>query len=176
MYRKAYIATALALLVCAVPLSCRRSGLDGEAKTALKTLDRTLANAPVYDRAKQRSIDSLKVQLTGADASSLPSCYGRLHDMYYSFQSDSAMHYTTLEYKAAVSCGNEKHRVNSLLNIAQLNNITGNYSDARGILDKLDRSSLSPSHFARMCSVYNILHEYSAKIWDTCKLPWHNVT
>ena len=164
MDSRAYIATALALLVCAVPLSCRRSGLDGEAKAALKTLDRTLANAPVYDRAKQRSIDSLKVQLTGADASSLPSCYGRLHDMYYSFQSDSAMHYTTLEYKAAVSCGNEKHRVNSLLNIAQLNNITGNYSDARGILDKLDRSTLSPSHFARMCSVYNILHEYSAKI------------
>ncbi|MDY2707258.1 MAG: hypothetical protein SOV31_05960, partial [Candidatus Cryptobacteroides sp.] len=106
MDSRAYIATALALLVCAVPLSCRRSGTDGEARAALKTLDRTLANAPEYDRAKQHSIDSLKALLTEADASHLPSCYGKLHDMYYSFQSDSAMRYTTLEYKAAVSCGN----------------------------------------------------------------------
>lgn len=164
MDKRMYAATALALLVCAVPLSCRRSGMDDEAREALKILDRTLADAPVYDRAKQHSIDSLKAQLTGADASRLPSCYGKLHDIYYSFQSDSAMHYTTMEYKAAVSCGDEKHRVNSLLNIAQLNNITGNYSDTRGILDNLDRTSLSPAHFARMCSVYNILHEYEANI------------
>lgn len=118
----------------------------------------------IYDQAKLDMIDSLKEELSRADESRLPSCYGKLHDLYYSFQSDSAMFYTRKEYDAAIRTGNEKHRINSLLNIAQLNNITGNYIDTKSILDSLDRDYLIPAHYARMCSVYNILHEYASAL------------
>lgn len=135
-----------------------------KAVRALKELDRALDSCYIYDQARLHRIDSLKEDAKKADGKRLPSCYGKLHDVYYSFQSDSAMYYTYEEYEAAVRNGDERHRVNSLLNIAQLNNITGNYTDTRKILDNLDRKSLSPAHFARMCSVYNILHEYSSKL------------
>jgi len=174
MDRRIYAATAIALLICSIPLSCNRSVIGSETREAIKTLDRTLADAPIYEEARQRSIDSLKAQLATTDASHLPSCYGKLHDIYYSFKSDSAMHYTALEYQAAVSCGNEKHRVNSLLNIAQLNNIIGNYTDTKTILDGLNRDSLSSAHLSRMYSVYNILHEYSSIIsLDPMQAAYH---
>lgn len=156
----------VALLLCApcvtVTAGVRENGRDRkDVARALKALDRTLDSCTIYDRAKLERIDSLKKELIGAEESRLPSCYGKLHDIYYSFQSDSAMFYTCKEYEAAMRTGNERHRVNSLLNKAQLNNITGNYFDTKTILDSLDRDSLHPTHFARMCSVYNILHEYA---------------
>ena len=156
----------VALMLCApcvtVTAGVRENGRDRkDVSRALKALDRTLDSCTIYDRAKLERIDSLKKELIGAEESRLPSCYGKLHDIYYSFQSDSAMFYTCKEYEAAMRTGNERHRVNSLLNKAQLNNITGNYFDTKTILDSLDRDSLHPAHFARMCSVYNILHEYA---------------
>ena len=156
----------VAMLLCApfgMVAAARRDDGGNRKKVAraLKALDRTLDSCSIYDRAKLERIDSLKKELIGAEESRLPSCYGKLHDIYYSFQSDSAMFYTCKEYEAAIRTGNERHMINSLLNIAQLNNITGNYFDTKTILDSLDRESLSPAHFARMCSVYNILHEYA---------------
>ena len=156
----------VAMLLCApfgMVAAARRDDGGNRKKVAraLKALDRTLDSCTIYDRAKLERIDSLKKELIDAEESRLPSCYGKLHDIYYSFQSDSAMFYTCKEYEAAIRTGNERHMINSLLNIAQLNNITGNYFDTKTILDSLDRESLRPAHFARMCSVYNILHEYA---------------
>lgn len=125
--------------------------------TIIRRLDDAIANRPLFQKAKEHRIDSLK-ELARAQASQLDQLetYNRLFQEYLTYNFDSAMAYVDLAEKISLLSSSydvmsqvEIHRALSLAT-------SGHFSNAIAILDKIDSKKLS----TKMLDEY-----YSACVW-----------
>lgn len=120
---------------------------EGNASTTdalIDSLDRAIDMRQSYSARRQSTIDLTRRRLERAtDDSTRFEALCRLHDLYLTFNTDSALHYSQLSVKAARGSGVDSLVNRGLLNVADVFATAGMYSEALAIVDSIKPASVT---------------------------------
>lgn len=126
---------------------------EGNASTTdalIDSLDHAIDMRQNYSVARQSTIDLTRRRLERAtDDSTQFEALCRLHDLYLTFNTDSALHYSQLSVKAARASGVDSLINRGLLNVADVFATAGMYSEALAIVDSIKPASVTSTDLRR---------------------------
>lgn len=130
-----------------------------ELKELLGQLDRIVENNVAYENLRLEKIESLRTRMH-ASSDDLTEYYcDSLFDLYYGFQSDSALYYAKKGLEMSILHGNEALCVTATVNRAKIYQMTGNYHACINLLNRIDRTRLSEDQLLNMLSIYNGVYD-----------------
>ncbi len=155
------IAVCFVVAVCLLPSISAQTKADGSAVAAdnlpgmtaeqlLQVLDATLAQSSVIEKQKVDKINSLRKDFR--QSTDRDQCYWiarNLYDEYYSFDSDSAMHYANVAYRIARETAHQSWMDEMQINKAYLMAATGLLSQAEEIMSNINPAELDANLEAR---------------------------
>ena len=133
--------------------------------TALLRLDRTLANQPQYDQAKEKHIHALKSELTAATGDALFHLYRQLYKEYEAYICDSAIFYSERLLSYSEKVQNSYWTTEAKLQLASIYSSSGLYHEALSTMsgltpEKLPREQLA-MYYETYVNIYTYLGEYT---------------
>lgn len=143
-------------------LSFFSSAFAQDKEMVLRDLDKLVAKKEEYRQVRYKEIDGLnqqKIHLNASDPNPLlVGVYEQLYQNYSHFQSDSALHYINLLLATDDVKNNKVKYTNIMLNRAEMLAITGDYTGANAITDKIcanDLDSLTRTRYYHVCRTIN---------------------
>lgn len=126
-------------------------------------LEECLKKRPEYAKQKEMRIDSIKRQWNRhMSLEKKHELSFKIFQEYYTFRSDSALHYIDRAYQFAKQLDNRLYQDRCMIHKSLLLSTTGYFSQAKEILDKIDRASISPS----LLSEYYEAYEWIYSVWS----------
>ncbi|MBD5385304.1 hypothetical protein HDR69_02605 [bacterium] len=157
-----YIVTLLLFIVS----GCRRDGDGGATDDLRRNLDQLIASEDKYVQIKENRLDSLRRLLSRPqDPRKRYETVNLLINEYEAYKADSALHYINLNLESPIAESDSLTHMRLLLKKADLYSHAGLFSDAKGIMESIDASSLPDAdreqYFANYCSLYQYMVEYN---------------
>lgn len=120
----------------------------------MNQLDQVIANRDIYLSLKEKRLNQLRNELSGAaDDRQRFDFLNHLYDEYVSFNTDSAYNISLREEQVARRTGDKTLIANALMNRANIYSATGMYYETLSIMDSIHRKDL-PNIFIRIISIY----------------------
>ena len=140
---------------------------NNELDSTLNVLDSEIKQAAVYFDAKERRIETRRVQRN--ELSRIPEqaylLNAELYNEYKDYISDSAVHYLTLNLDIARILNDSEKMYETRMALAYLFVRLGMYKEASDLLERVDRSSLDkrqlPNYYIAYRELYLGLGQYS---------------
>lgn len=126
-------------------------------------LEVCLTKRPEYAQKKEARIDSIKKKWNR----NMPLeqkynlCF-KIFQEYYTYRSDSALHYIDRAYRFAIKLNNPVFQGQCIIHKSLLLSTTGYFSQAKEMLDHIDRTKISPSLMAEYYEAY----EWVYSVWS----------
>lgn len=126
-------------------------------------LEECLAKRPEYAQYKEARIDSIKKKWNRHMPleQKYDLCF-KIFQEYYTFRSDSALHYIDRAYQYALQLKDPVHLDKCTIHKSLLLSTTGYFSQAKEMLDHINRSQIAPSLLAEYYEAY----EWVYSVWS----------
>ena len=126
-------------------------------------LEECLAKRPEYAQNKETRIDSIKKKWNRHMPleQKYNLCF-KIFQEYYTYRSDSALHYIDRAYRFAIKLNNPVFQDQCIIHKSLLLSTTGYFSQAKEMLDHIDRTKISPSLMAEYYEAY----EWVYSVWS----------
>ncbi len=144
------------LLLCGTGAGTRASE---RGFPSLEDLDRIVSSTAEYDAAKLGIIENCRQRLKMSAEEYKPGLCNEMFQLYYAFQSDSALFYAHRATEFSRAQANVHEECTAKLNLAKIYQITGCHLESFALLDSLDRKLLDNGQKAEMFSLYNTNYE-----------------
>lgn len=138
------------------------SAFAQDKEMLLRDLDKLVEKKEEYRQVRFKEIDDLNQQKSHLNASDpnplLVGIYEQLYQNYSHFQSDSALHYINLLLATDDIKNNKVKYTNTMLNRAEMLAVTGDYTGANAITDKIcanDLDTLTRTRYYHVCRTIN---------------------
>lgn len=126
-------------------------------------LEECLAKRPEYAQCKEARIDSIKKKWNRHMPleQKYDLCF-KIFQEYYTFRSDSALHYIDRAYQYALQLKDPVHLDKCTIHKSLLLSTTGYFSQAKEMLDHINRFQIAPSLLAEYYEAY----EWVYSVWS----------
>lgn len=132
----------------------------------MNQLDQVIANRDIYLSLKEKRLNQLRNELSGAtDDRQRFDFLNHFYDEYVSFNTDSAYNISLREEQVARRTGDNTLIANALMNRANIYSATGMYYETLSIMDSIHRKDLPeylhPYYFHILRTLYGHLADFA---------------
>jgi len=143
-------------------------------KKALANLDQMLDRKDQLDKTKEAKLDSLKKVLCYTEEGSRIGLYKRIHQEYFQYQNDSALHYALLLHSLGVKQNDKQESEYASNQIAICLGMMGAYLDCHHLLDSLRNTITTPESLVRYYHACRTTYGWEADF--LAKIPRAGIT